>query len=187
MKKTALLVIDVQNDYFANGKMELHHPEDALNNINRLEQHFIQAKQPIIYIQHIFKDPDAAFFVQDTDGVKLHADLKIDEDSTIIIKHFPNSFFQTTLQQHLKQMGVSQLLITGMMTHMCVDATTRAALELGYETVVVSDATATKSLQFSEHAVDAQTVQYTLLAALQMISELSLTQDVLNTIDLSTV
>lgn len=180
MAKTALLVIDVQNDYFAQGKMELHHPESALNNINRLEQHFLQTQQPIIYIQHIFQDPAAPFFVRDTEGAKLHAGLKMTEGSKLIVKHFPNSFFQTDLNEQLQKLGVDKLIITGMMTQMCVDATTRAALELGYDTELVSDATASKALSFGEHEVDASHVQATILAALSMLTPISSTQQLLD-------
>ncbi|MDQ8934499.1 isochorismatase family protein [Acinetobacter rudis] len=180
MTNTALLVIDVQNDYFANGKMALHNPEIALKNIQLLEQYFRQIQQPVIYIQHIYQDAAAPFFVKNTHGVKLHAELQLDDDPIIIVKHYPNSFFQTQLQQQLERFDITKLVITGMMTHMCVDATTRAARELGYDTVVVSDATATKSLQFEEHIVDAVTVQHTLLATLQMLSAVSHTQAIIH-------
>ena len=73
MSKTALLVIDVQNDYFPQGKMELFCAEQALKQINRLEDTFIENGQPIIYIQHIAQQPNATFFEAGTEGVDLHS------------------------------------------------------------------------------------------------------------------
>lgn len=186
MKNTALLVIDVQNDYFAEGKMALSQPEIALNHIQQLEQYFIQAQQPIIYIQHVQLDDTRGFFIQDTQGVNLHEGLNITADSIIIKKHFPNSFFQTDLKQQLDQLKVGKLMITGMMTHMCVDATTRAAHELGYETIVIADATATRDLVIDGHSIAAKTVQQALLAALQMLSKVSNTQEVIKMAKVST-
>ena len=179
MKNTALLVIDVQNDYFADGNMPLHQPEIALQHINQLEQHFKENQQPIIYIQHVQLEATRSFFIKDTEGVDLHAGLDITADSMIIEKHFPNSFFQTDLKQLLDQFNVDKLIITGMMTHMCVDATTRAAKELGYDTIVVADATATRDLSFAGYNLNAETVQQVLLATLQMLSQISNTQEVL--------
>jgi nicotinamidase-related amidase len=179
MKNTALLVIDVQNDYFPNGHMALHQPEIALQHINQLEQHFRENQQPIIYIQHVQLDTTRSFFIKDTEGVDLHAGLDIHADSIIIEKHFPNSFFQTDLKQLLDRLNVGKLMITGMMTHMCVDATTRAAKELGYETTVVADATATRELVFEGQYIAAETVQQVLLATLQMLSKVVNTQEVL--------
>jgi nicotinamidase-related amidase len=133
--KQALLIIDVQNDYFKNGKMELVNPDDALAKINQLEDHFIHNNLPIIYIQHI--NPSAAiFFQENTVGVALHPQLQVQDSSIIVEKHFPNSFVETELQEILKQHQVEQLVITGMMTHVCIDSGTRAAKELGYQPIV---------------------------------------------------
>jgi len=72
--KQALLVIDVQNDYFKNGKMELVGPDQALEKIKQLEQYFSEKNLPIIYVQHI-NPPQASFFQENTDGVLLHPEL----------------------------------------------------------------------------------------------------------------
>ena len=170
MTKTALLIIDVQNDYFIGGKMPLFEPEQALAQINQLEQAFHQHKDPIIYIQHIFADVPAPFFEKHTHGVQLHADLAVYEGAKKKKKAFPNSFFNTELKALFDQLEVKNVVITGMMTHMCVDATTRAAVELGYHTTVISDATATRDLSFAEQMTSASQVQTALLSAFQMIT-----------------
>lgn len=132
MTKQALIIIDIQNDYFKGGNMELFQPESALDNVLKLEERFKKDNQPIIYIQHINEDPNASFFVKDTEGVELRKELNPSEKDDIIIKHYPNSFLETNLQNKLKELDVEQLVICGMMTHMCVDSTTRAAAELGF-------------------------------------------------------
>lgn len=89
--KQALLIIDVQNDYFKNGKMELVGPEQALEKIKQLEQYFNEKNLPIIYVQHI-NPPQASFFQENTDGVLLHPELSAHDESLIVTKHYPNSF-----------------------------------------------------------------------------------------------
>ncbi len=89
--KQALLVIDVQNDYFKNGKMELVGPDQALDKIKQLEQYFNEKDLPIIYVQHI-NPPQASFFQENTEGVLLHPELSAGSDSLIVTKHYPNSF-----------------------------------------------------------------------------------------------
>lgn len=178
MMKQALLIIDVQNDYFKNGKMELVNPELALQNTNQLEDHFIRNNLPIIYIQHI-SPASASFFQENTVGVELHPQLKITDDSLIVEKHFPNSFLETKLQAILEQHQVEQLVIAGMMTHMCVDAGTRAAQELGYQPIVIADATATRDLEHEGKIVKAADVQTAFLSALGFFATVQNTADFL--------
>lgn len=144
--KQALLIIDIQNDYFPEGKNELHEADKALLKVNQLENSFLSEQKPIIYIQHIKHQLNADFFEAGTIGCELHPNLKLQEQSIIIEKHFPNSFLETELLETLKKIEIEQLVICGMMTQMCVDSTTRAAKELGFQPVLISDATATKDL-----------------------------------------
>lgn len=161
------MIIDVQNDYFKNGKMELENPEKALEKINKLEDKFIELNLPIIYIQHINYRENATFFTHNTAGVNLHERLKTRENSIIIEKQFPNSFKDTLLLGTLQSLGVEQVVITGMMTHMCIDSTTRAASELNYKPILISDATSTKNLTYLEEEVPARYVQLSYLSALR--------------------
>lgn len=165
--KQALLIIDVQNDYFPNQKMELAKADIAVENINKLEDKFLHDGNPIIYIQHIKNVQNADFFGVGTFGAELHQKLKFNDKSIIIEKHYPNSFFETNLLQQLKKLQVDQLVITGMMTHMCVDSTTRAAKEFNFNPILIGDATATKDLSFSDRKISAEKVQLSFLSALQ--------------------
>ncbi|MGX7417348.1 cysteine hydrolase family protein [Carnobacterium gallinarum] len=175
--KQALLVIDVQNDYFTGGRMALIQPEKALKNINRLEHKFQQENCPIVYIQHVNRSESAAFFQANTEGVELHSDLLIREDSLIIEKQFPNSFFKTNLKSTLDKLNVDQLVITGMMTHMCVDSTTRAAKELGFQPIVLTDATATLDLEYNGQFVKADDVKTAFSASFKFFAEVTTTLD----------
>lgn len=162
----ALLIIDVQNDYFKGGAMELVNSEEAAANTQRMIDKFRAKRLPVIYIQHISDYQGAKFFRPNTVGVEISKLVAPQKDEKIIIKHFPNSFLETELQSYLNKLGVTDLVITGMMTHMCVEATTRAARDLGYKCIVIADACATKNMKFGGRTVSAQDVQTAYLSAL---------------------
>ncbi len=168
--KTALLIIDIQNDYFPNGKNELVGSLEASQQARRLLECFRQNKPQkednVIFIQHISTRPGATFFLPGTTGAVIYADLQPLEGETIIQKHYPNSFRETPLLERLHQEAVSRLIICGMMTHMCVDATTRAAFDYGFDCIIAGDACATKDLVFQGQKVPAEYVHFAFLAAL---------------------
>lgn len=182
MTTKALIIIDVQNDYFKNGKMELHEPELALHNILKIEKHFLKHQWAVIYIQHTQSEEPERFFFEGTFGAENHAELTLPNqmNSFNVVKHFPNSFFQTELDSLLKKMGAQEIVVTGMMTNMCVDATTRASLDLGYKTVVIADATAARSLSYDHYEVNAVDVKTAFLAALNMLTSVISTQNLLD-------
>jgi nicotinamidase-related amidase len=161
-----LILVDIQNDYFPHGKMELEGSEQAVHVAGRLLDCFRGHGLPVFHIQHIAIHPGATFFLPDTAGADIHQSVRPLEGETIIQKHFPNSFRETDLLQHLQRADVQQVVIAGMMTHMCVDATTRAAADYGYECLIAHDACATRSLKFGDRVVSAADVQTAFLAAL---------------------
>ncbi|HEY6174932.1 MAG TPA: cysteine hydrolase family protein [Kofleriaceae bacterium] len=162
----ALLIIDIQNDYFLGGKMELEGSEPASLRAGELLAAFRKRRIPVIHVQHISLRPGATFFLPDTDGVKIHDNVAPADHETLIQKHFPNAFRDTTLHDHLRQTGIRELVIAGMMTHMCVDATTRAAADLGFTCSLAHDACATRALAFGGTKVPADHVHSSFLAAL---------------------
>ncbi len=164
--KTALLIIDIQNDYFPSGKMELYEAEKAGENASQILQKFRAENLPVIHIQHKSTRADATFFIPQTKGVEIYKEVAPLKDEKIIIKHFPNSFRETELLETLEEIRIERLVICGMMTHMCVDATVRAAKDLGFECVLISDACATKNLEINGQEVKATEVQKSFLAAL---------------------
>jgi nicotinamidase-related amidase len=141
---TGLLLIDIQNDYFPGGKMELEGSEAAARQASELLRFFRQRSMPIFHIQHISRRPGATFFLPDTFGVQIHDSVKPWEGETLIRKHFPNSFRETNLLACLQSGNISRLVVAGMMTHMCVHAAVRAAADLGFNCRLVADACATR-------------------------------------------
>jgi len=161
-----LMLVDIQNDYFPHGKMELEGSEQAGQVAGRLLGFFRARGLPVFHIQHIATHPGATFFLPDTAGADIHQSVRPLDSEPIIQKHFPNSFRETDLLQHLQRANVQQVVIAGMMTHMCVDATTRAAADYGYACLIAHDACATRSLRFGDRVVSASDVQTAFLAAL---------------------
>lgn len=161
----ALIIVDVQNDYFPNGKCELYQAQSALNTVWELLKYFRGKELPVYYIQHV-SAKDAAFFVPDTQGVNIHEGIKPLDTEKVIIKHYPNSFFETALQDELKKTGVTDVVICGMMTHMCIDTTVRAAKDFGYNVTLISDACATKDLKWNGENIPADVVQNVYMASL---------------------
>jgi nicotinamidase-related amidase len=165
--KTALILIDIQNDYFPGGRMELEGPLQAAEQARRLLGFFRQKKWPTVHIQHLSTRPGATFFLPDSEGAKIHETIAPLEGETVIVKNFPNSFRETSLLEHLKSVGAERLVICGSMTHMCVDATTRAAADFGYPVLLAADACATRSLAYGETKIPAEHVHGAFLAALK--------------------
>lgn len=163
---TALLIVDIQNDYFPGGAMEVVGAAAAATQAAKLLAAFRQQTRPIIHVQHIAARPGATFFLPDTHGAEIHESVRPGPDETVLQKHFPNSFRETPLLEHLRSLGTSQLVIAGMMTHMCIDTTTRAAADLGFKCFLAHDACATRDLSFNGKQVPAESVQTAYLAAL---------------------
>lgn len=157
MSTTALLIIDTQNDYFPGGRMELPNAESAGEKAGRLLQHFRERNLPVVHIQHESVHDGATFFLPGTAGMDIHASVSPVEGEAVILKHFPNSFRETNLEETLRGLGVEKLVICGMMSNMCVDAGVRAAADLGFECVVAHDACAAANLSFA--GVDAPAAQ----------------------------
>lgn len=162
----ALLLIDIQNDYFPGGAMELVGATEAAQQAARLLDHFRRRQMPIIHIQHLSTRPGATFFLPGTPGAEIHPLVAPGPDEAVFTKHYPNSFRDTRLLPHLQEAGIDHLVISGMMTHMCVDTTVRAAFDLGFTCTLAHDACATRDLVFGDHRLSAAEVQVAYLAAL---------------------
>jgi len=178
--KTALLIVDIQNDYFPGGNMELLGSVEAAINAARLLDAARQAKWPIIHVQHLSTRPGATFFIPGTPGVEIHQAVKPLHSEVVISKHYPNSFRETCLHELLRETNIERLLICGMMSHMCIDATTRAAFDLGFTCTVAHDACATRDLVFNDVSVPAKHVHSSFMAALNSVfAEVKSTDDIL--------
>jgi nicotinamidase-related amidase len=165
----ALILIDIQNDYFHGGRMELVNSMEAAGAAERLLTCFRKVSWPIYHIRHISTKPTASFFLPGTTGADIHSSVAPLPGEPVITKHYPNSFRETELLERLKADRIDQLLICGMMTSMCVDATVRAAFDLGFTCTVAKDACATRDLTFDGETVPARQVQTAFLSPLSAV------------------
>ena len=166
MPETALLIIDIQNDYFPGGAMELEGADAAGAAAGKVLQKFRSEKLPIFHVRHLSVRPGATFFLPGTKGADIHESVLPLAGETVVEKHFPNSFRNTGLEERLKEKGIANLVVAGMMTHMCVDATVRHAADLGYKVTLLGDACATRAQAYAGEQVPARQVHAAFLAAL---------------------
>lgn len=162
----ALVIVDLQNDYFPGGRMTLHDIDRAADNAARLLEHFRNTGQPIFHIQHTWEDPSAPFFVAGTPGAEINDRVKPRAGEAVIVKHFPNSFRESSLLDDLRRASVEALTICGAMSHVCIDSTTRAAVDFGFNCTLAHDACATRDVEFEGTSVKAADVHRAYMSAL---------------------
>jgi nicotinamidase-related amidase len=177
--KNALLLIDFQNDYFPMGKMELVNPMEAARNARDLLQCFREHNGVHVHIQHVSMRAGATFLLPGDRGSDIHDSVAHFVGEPLVVKHFPNAFRETDLAPMLEELGVDRVVITGMMTHMCVDATARAAADLGFEVLIAADACATRDLRYGETLIPAEHVHKAFLEALKSYGEVLTTDQVI--------
>ena len=164
--KRGLLLVDIQNDYFPGGKVELEGIAETSLKAGRLLSYFRENGLPTFHIQHLSTGPKAGFFVPNSEGAEINGNVKPLPDDLVIQKHYPNSFRETSLLDELKKEGVEEVVICGAMSHMYIDATTRASADLGFNCLVVHDACATMALSFNGKVIPADQVHGASMAAL---------------------
>jgi len=162
----ALIIVDIQNEYFPGGALPLSGSLPAGQRASEVLAHFRNTKQPIVHIQHVEQDPNSSFFVAGSVGVDIHELVRPLDGETHFVKHTPNSFVGTPLLQHLRDLNVGELVVVGMMTHMCIDSTVRAAFDLDFSVELVGEACATYQQSYNETTLPAEVIQATFLAAL---------------------
>jgi nicotinamidase-related amidase len=175
-----LVIVDIQNDYFPGGRMELVGAEAAAGRARELLSAFRDTGEPVFHVQHLFETDDAPFFAPGSDGAAIHPDVRPDEGEPLIVKHHPNAFLDTTLADQLHEAGVDDVVICGMMTSMCVDASARAAADLGFRTSIAADACAAPDLASGDEVIPGATVHRAFLAALgSFIADVRDTDDII--------
>ena len=163
---TALILVDIQNDYFPGGRMALVGMDAAADAAAGLLGRFRNRGLPVVHVRHESLQPGATFFLPDTAGAAIADNVLPISGEPVITKHFPNSFRDTDLLARLQAAAVSRVVICGAMSHMCIDATTRAAADHGLACMVAADACATRDLQFKDITVPAAHVHAAFMAAL---------------------
>jgi nicotinamidase-related amidase len=161
-----LLVIDIQRDYFPGGASPLVDPEAAADAARTVLDAFRAAGDPVVHLRHVWDSPDATFMRPGTPGVEIHPTLAPADSEPVLDKTEPNGFLGTGLAEVLEGLDVDQLHVVGMMSSMCVDATVRAAADLGLKVTVVHDGCAAPDLEFEGLAIPGEMVHAAFMAAL---------------------
>lgn len=176
MTKRAILVVDLQNEYWPAGNFPLVGIEAAAANAARVIAHARDRGDLVVHMRH--EIPGGPIFVPGSDGARINPAVEPRADETVITKNFPNSFRETALDTLLKDNAIEETVVIGAMSHMCIDATTRGANDLGYQTVTIHDACATRDLEFQGAVTPAAQVQTAMMAALAfMYGEVVATDD----------
>jgi nicotinamidase-related amidase len=150
----ALLVIDVQNEYFT-GRLPVTFPEGSLNNILRAMDYAACVGMPVAVIQHSAAGKDSQTFRKGSEEWKLHPEIELRKRDILIEKSLPDSFTGTGLEKWLRAAGVGRVAICGYMAQMCCDTTARQAFHLGFQVDFLSDAIGTLAVQNSAGAISA--------------------------------
>lgn len=146
--RTALLVIDFQNEYFT-GRMPIPDGETALSNARRLIDRADRDGIHVYHVQHV-APAVSPVFAEDSDTSRFHAAIQPSANHSVIRKSSVSVFPTTDLDRRLKEAGVDTLIITGLMTHACVAGAARDAVPLGYSVIVADDACATRDLDMAD-------------------------------------
>jgi nicotinamidase-related amidase len=162
----ALLLIDIQRDYFPGGAHPLVGSDAAAEAAATVLSAFRDGDEPIIHVQHVWDEPEASFMRPGTPGVEHDPRVSPADGEPVVVKAMPNAFLGTDLERRLRDGEVDDLVVAGMMTSMCVDATVRAAADLGFPVTVVGDACAAPNLRHRDVAVPGDQVHAAFLAAL---------------------
>ncbi len=150
MTSRALIVIDVQNEYFG-GALPVTDPppERSLANIGRAMDAARERGLPVIVVRHSEHDEESEIFRPGSHAWELHPDVERRPRDHLVEKTLPGSFTATALRDILAGAGVDRVTVTGYMTHMCVDTTARQAAHRGLAVEILSDATGTLALENS--------------------------------------
>ena len=166
MSKQALIIVDIQNDYFPGGKWTLNGAEAAADNAARALAAARAAGDLVVHVRHEFATADAPFFAPGSTGAQVHPKVTEQAGEPVVVKQQINAFRDTALQTILQEHAIERLVVVGSMSHMCVDGIVRAAVDLGYATIVLHDACATLDQTFNGITVPAAQVHAAFMAAL---------------------
>jgi nicotinamidase-related amidase len=162
----ALLLIDIQRDYFPGGAYPLVGSDAAAEAAATVLARFRRDDTPVLHVQHLWDAPDAAYMRPGTTGVAHDSRVAPNDGEPVVVKEEPNAFLGTDLEERLRTLAIDELVVAGMMTSMCVDATVRAAADLGFAVTVVGDGCAAPDLAHDGVAVPGAQVHAAFLAAL---------------------
>ena len=165
--KQALLIIDVQNEYFT-GKLPVSYPQGSFENILKAMDWAHASHVQVAVIQHTSLAPESPTFRQGSPGWELHGEIKRRHADIVLEKHMPGSFTGTGLEDWLKKNDITTVTIAGYMTQMCCDTTARQAFQRGYAVNFLSDATGTLSVTNAAGSISDADLHRAILVTQQM-------------------
>ena len=168
MSKTALVLVDIQKEYFEGGAMPLPAMDAAADKAAELLAKARSRGDAIFHIRHISETAEAPIFKPGTAGTEIHEKVAPSADEAVIEKARPNSFHGTELEAALREAGIENITLCGAMSQMCIDATARAAADLGFNVTVVSDACAAAPVEHDGLSLSADQVHAAIMAPLAM-------------------
>ena len=161
----ALLVVDLQNDYFPGGNFELWNSSTVLHNtLKAIDKAKLQGVA-IVLVQHIANSANGTspFFNEGSIGVEIHPAIRdAAPEAPIVIKRFADSFEATELEKELSKLGTTELLVCGMMTQNCVTHTAISRAAEKYKTSILTDCCTTVSELLHMIALSAVATRMTL-------------------------
>jgi nicotinamidase-related amidase len=165
LNRAALLMIDVQLEYFAE-RSPLRIPDGpvVLARLRHLLEDYREANMPVVHIRHE-EAPGAPVFAADGKLIETMPEVAPRQIEPVVTKRSPGAFTETELREVLIQQAARTVVIAGFMTHMCCDTTARQAQERGLNVIFLTDGTATRSLTLGARTVDYRDVQAATLAA----------------------
>ncbi|QDA36075.1 cysteine hydrolase (plasmid) [Paracoccus liaowanqingii] len=167
MSNRAILVVDLQNEYWPSGNLPLQGIEAAAENAARVIEHARSKGDLVVNIRH--EVPGGPIFVPGSEGAEINKVVAPQGDDVVITKNFPNSFRETGLKALLDEEGIKDVIVIGAMSHMCIDATTRAANDHGFSTTTIHDACATRDIEFGGQTAPAAHVHTAIMGALAFL------------------
>lgn len=182
--QTALIVVDIQNEYYAGkdfrGQMVIPDGDKVLRNSQKLVNYAHQKGMQVYFVRHI-APKDSPLFAEGSVNAQFHQDLQPSARDAIITKATPSAFVGTDLDSQLKKKGIKKVIVIGLMTHMCISSTARDAVPLGYNVIIPEDATATRDLDDGHGGVvDHKALQRAALAGVaDVFAEIMTTKDVM--------
>lgn len=165
LKDSALILVDCQNTY-RRGAMQLTNVEPAILDAQKLLTMARDLKVPVIHVQHDAGVGTPYDIAADIGAIS--AEVAPKNGEVVVVKHYPNAFWQTNLEAQLKALGIENIVLAGFMTHMCINSTARGAFNLGFKPTIIASACATRSLIGARgRVIDAQTMHESALAAVR--------------------
>ncbi|MBW4611864.1 MAG: cysteine hydrolase [Desmonostoc vinosum HA7617-LM4] len=162
--KRALLVIDVQNEYFT-GKLPVTYPSGSLDNILQVMNIAREQGIPVIVVRHTQPSEDSPIFKKGSQAWELHPEIAKYPYDLLIEKNLPGSFTGTELENWLRDQGIDTVVISGYMTQMCCDTTARQASHLGFAVEFLADATGTLAFKNDAGAATDEELHRAILVA----------------------